>query len=330
MAITIDGKTFRNLPEQVKQNAEDIEELKRKANLSYQVVDELPESGEEAVIYLVPMEDGEEPNIYEEYMWINDEWELIGTTAVDLTNYVTLDGTQTITGVKTFSNGIKVGTDATATPNSWGTVVYSNTATGLYTFDTILESQTLRPTSSGDYDLGIATRLWRDLYLSDAIILQATTEKYKITKDDWAFYFKKTYDGGSTYTDCFYASVSEMYTRSVLPMGTNYYNLGTSTNKWKDGYFSGTVLVNKIEMDTNSNTYVGTTSNSLYLSSNNGDIRFNSRLRPTSNGSVDFGDANYKVKDIYLSGNLTDGTNSVSIADLKALIDYAKAQGWIS
>jgi hypothetical protein len=47
------------------------------------------------------------------------------------------------------------------------------------------------------------------------------------------------------------------------------------------------------------------------------------------NRYCDLGTKNFKFRDLYLSGNLSDGTNSVTIADLAALITYAKGQGWI-
>lgn len=52
----------------------------------HQKVDELPEVGNESVLYLVPTEDG----IYEEYIWIEDEqkYEDIGSTAIDLSGYM--------------------------------------------------------------------------------------------------------------------------------------------------------------------------------------------------------------------------------------------------
>lgn len=56
-------------------------------------VNELPETGEENKIYLVPItgENAEDPlNTYEEYIWINDEWEYLGQGGlnVDLSKYV--------------------------------------------------------------------------------------------------------------------------------------------------------------------------------------------------------------------------------------------------
>lgn len=353
MAITIDGVTYRNLPEQVKQNAEDIEELKRKSNLSYQVVDELPESGEEAIIYLVPMDDGEEPNIYEEYMWINDEWELIGTTAADLTNYVTLDGTQTITGVKTFSNGIKLGTDATATPNSWGTVVYANAVTGLYTFDTILETQTLRPTSSGEYDLGIATRKWRDFYIDGKIYFSHTSVSrgWHMNVDEWGTLNIASNNNGGPYTN--YYSIQ---TGSFLPLTNSDLGSSSANQRWKDIYMSG-----KIDFGGGGNLALSNGNGYYFDFTYNGTTCFRVQDGSINSNNKDLGTSTYRWKDLYLSNSinlpnstiyesndtslvlsnsngevvldncvLSDGTNTVSIADLKALIDYAKGQGWIS
>jgi hypothetical protein len=54
-----------------------------------EVVTELPEIGEANVIYLVPKQDEDENNVFDEYLYINNEWELIGTTDIDLSNYYT-------------------------------------------------------------------------------------------------------------------------------------------------------------------------------------------------------------------------------------------------
>ena len=62
---------------------------------AFEVVDELPESGEQNIIYLVKKETSSEQNdVYDEYIWITDEdgtshWEHIGSTAVDLSDYYT-------------------------------------------------------------------------------------------------------------------------------------------------------------------------------------------------------------------------------------------------
>jgi hypothetical protein len=47
----------------------------------------LPETGNANTIYLVP-KTGSTNDVYIEYMYINSQWEIIGSTAVDLTNYL--------------------------------------------------------------------------------------------------------------------------------------------------------------------------------------------------------------------------------------------------
>ena len=56
--------------------------------IQYTVVEELPETGSEGVIYLLP-NGGEAPNVYDEYIWNTEppKWEKIGTTEIDLTPY---------------------------------------------------------------------------------------------------------------------------------------------------------------------------------------------------------------------------------------------------
>lgn len=68
--------------------------------MEYVVVDQLPATGEKGKIYLVP-KDGSAPDIHEEYIWIGDKFELIGSTQMDLTDYVknTDYSTETVAGV---------------------------------------------------------------------------------------------------------------------------------------------------------------------------------------------------------------------------------------
>lgn len=56
-------------------------------SIDYQIVSELPGTGTKGVIYLILNGDSGS-NIYNEYIWVNDKFELIGTTAVDLTGYM--------------------------------------------------------------------------------------------------------------------------------------------------------------------------------------------------------------------------------------------------
>ena len=52
----------------------------------FEVVSALPGAGETGKIYLVS-NGGSTQNAYDEYIWVNNGWEKIGTTAVDLSGY---------------------------------------------------------------------------------------------------------------------------------------------------------------------------------------------------------------------------------------------------
>ena len=57
--------------------------------INFEVVGELPVSGEANKIYLVPNAEQGEKNVKDEYIWVDDKWEMIGSTQIDLTNYYT-------------------------------------------------------------------------------------------------------------------------------------------------------------------------------------------------------------------------------------------------
>lgn len=68
--------------------------------ISLEYVTTLPATGEPLTLYLVPQGDGTAPNYCDEYLWINNAWELIGTTGAMANN-----GELTIQ-----VNGVAVGT----------------------------------------------------------------------------------------------------------------------------------------------------------------------------------------------------------------------------
>ena len=84
-------------------------------HLSREIVEALPETANENVIYMVPRGGGTGQDVYNEYMYINGAWEIIGDTSVDLTGYaktedilvksVSSDFTVTEDGQLTFKAG---------------------------------------------------------------------------------------------------------------------------------------------------------------------------------------------------------------------------------
>ena len=70
--------------------ANDGRTISATTGIHLEIVQQLPtEDISTNTFYLVPRQDTEQSNIYNEYIYVNNAWELIGTTAVDLSNYYT-------------------------------------------------------------------------------------------------------------------------------------------------------------------------------------------------------------------------------------------------
>ena len=84
------------------------------SSLSFEVVQTKPTQNIKTnVIYLIPKSESETGNIYEEWIYINNSWELIGTTNIDLSNYVTdADLSAALTNKETITNKITAITSA--------------------------------------------------------------------------------------------------------------------------------------------------------------------------------------------------------------------------
>lgn len=112
-----------------------INELKNLVDLlpqfAIEVVQTLPVSDiSTTTIYLVPAQDPEQGNYYEEYIYVNNAWELVGTTAVDLSGYYTSAQVDTLLAAKADSSSL-------ATVATSG--AYSD-LTGKPTIDTALDT----------------------------------------------------------------------------------------------------------------------------------------------------------------------------------------------
>lgn len=59
------------------------------ATISFEVVDQLPQTGESNKIYLVAKTTGQPQDGYDEYIYVNGNWEHIGSTDIDLSQYAT-------------------------------------------------------------------------------------------------------------------------------------------------------------------------------------------------------------------------------------------------
>lgn len=100
----------RGLAQKANEAIANLDVLKR------EIVDQLPTIGiSSQKIYMVPSQKPEDQNIYNEYFYVNGQWEHIGSTEVNLENYVTFDS-------------VKAGTDIDIT-NKNNILTINNTAT---------------------------------------------------------------------------------------------------------------------------------------------------------------------------------------------------------
>ena len=142
---------------------------------TYKVVTELPQTGEENIIYLVPKA-GEGNDVHDEYIWVNSAYELIGTTAVDLSGYLQTAGGE-MTGLLTLNATEKPQYFFQSAPllqikaeTADGTTKLNKnigiTPGGILNMDGLSLSSTgsISCMPTGDYDIGSQTIKWRRVY----------------------------------------------------------------------------------------------------------------------------------------------------------------------
>lgn len=253
--LSFGNKEFRNLQEQVLKNAQDIETLKGRENLKIVIVEELPEEGNPNYIYLVPNEDGDESNVYNEYIWLADEetYEQIGAVNIDLTNYVTTNTEQEITGAKSYTTDIILKTDSGDSPavvfqrgtsndslNDWriidlsGYLRFSTRTTGAWQEVVQITSNAFQPVANNAKDLGVSGTAWKDFYLSGSIYHTS----YYFSWDNGVIF--KT----SSNTTLFYIgnNGSIWFYGTLIPSGTSgTRDIGDITHFWRDIYVTGSL-----------------------------------------------------------------------------------------
>lgn len=98
--------------------------------LSYEVVDTLPATGEPGIVYFVRVSTKKNQNKSDEYLWVNGDFEKIGSTDIDLSSYATKkELTDAIAAIE-LKEGPK-GDNGISATHSWnGTVLTVTSASG--------------------------------------------------------------------------------------------------------------------------------------------------------------------------------------------------------
>ena len=314
MAIEVNGKIYRNLPEQVEENANQIEDLKTLFSTLGTV---MVYKGSVATYADLPADDNKIGDVWNvidtgsNYAWDGEDWDEIGST-VDLSGLVTLDTDQTITGSKTIINDVYFkNSSSTTTPfriqstNDYqmnftrGTAFIAN----FHTSNGFKINANFQPYNNNDVDLGTSSLAWKDLYLSGTAYISTLEDASSIS-------FK--ING----TERFKLQGAEALTGRMYPSISNTFDLGTNSLRYKDLYLSGTAYISTIKVDSGTLNINWGTSNSIVLGQYS--TRFASDILPVSNAVANIGanTTNYMWTNIYLKGVISDGTNSVAVADL--------------
>lgn len=241
------------------------------------------------------------------------------TAKVNLGEYVSRAGSENVTGVHDFANGLQVG-GITVEKDSSDRIIFNFSSTPkvkIGQLDTLFANR-ITADSSNTYDIGRKTVNWRDLYISGAIkdsasdygaVVPSTSgwtanRTISLLESDQTFSGANTFNGNvdvGTYTGP-YPTVTFKGAnsgRSVAFQAENYkFKIMANTSSNVIGW-----------IDTSKD---GGTDNYTY------NLQY---VHPKTNDRYDLGTSSLKWKNLYLSGNLSDGTNSVTVADIVGKAD---------
>lgn len=187
------------------------------------------------------------------------------------------------------------------------------------------KNESLIPTSSETYNIGEQAHTFNRLYLASSLY----------------FYDGHEQNGGNislgypsgdpvltveSDMDLFLSAGTDIYANAnFLPDTPNSYDIGSSTKKWKDAYFSGKV---NFYYGSGSNVWwvrngnqelnIGTDANSTKVVITTSSTSFNTKLLPWSSATYDLGGSSFRWKDIWV--NNLKGIATLTQAQYDALV----------
>lgn len=108
------------------------------------------------------------------------------------------------------------------------------------------------------------------------------------------------------------------YFTSFSPEDNGSQSIGDSTHTWKDLYLSGRFYLGTdkyIYLDSSNRIVISNNADRLKIG-NDGTVSLVANFIPLINNSYDLGSSSQFWRNIYLAGNISDGTNSVTVAEI--------------
>lgn len=322
MAIEHNGKIIRSLPEQVAKNLTDIIKLMADITALTNLVNSkltgaMHYKGSVATVADLPSTGNEIGDFYNvtdtgaNYAWDGTQWDDIGSI-VDLAPYARKDQDNTFSANNEFTGDIKV-------DNIYDTddeIIFK-----VYDIDDRVAktSYTIIPTTVAEQNLGDPVNYYKTVYateISNGVTTFSINDFQSmnqdigvimqdyITSQDLANYV-------TTNTEQTIPVVKSFNAKKLrVQEGTQFWTFDMdASGSYLDIMYNGT------------NTVMSITRTGIVTRQN---------FYPQNDNSNDLGLPYKGFRDAVIKRNLSDGTNSVTVADLAALITYAKAQGWIS
>ena len=274
--------------------------------ITYEFDNELPASGEVGIFYMIPNGESGSENIYDEYVWIEPQesgeegrFELIGTTQAEISNMVTTDTDQTIDGIKTFANDLKIA-------YSGDTSIYSKLKSTQWNLDfyngnnltVSFGSSAIFP--NRNMTLGVASSGWNGIYLTSTAKIKEQGKTYGFSLPD-STNLSDNSELVDTATAQTIAGVKTFSNGILLASGSSpYYWLITKTTGLGD--HPGTI---NFELQ---NPTAGTNVNYYYFT--------NEKFAPASGqtNTLDLGASNATWKDLYLGGVINKNASGYGVA----------------
>lgn len=175
----------------------------------------------------------------------------------------------------------------------------TQTISGAKTFTSTTTTRNILPETNNTYDLGSSSYYLKKLWTYN--IGNSTSNITYWTNG-------MTFQSGGT--DIWWTNAT-----NLAPTTTDTVNLGTSTQKWKAVY-SNRYYVGTHYIDNASATSMNFITNGMMLIMDQGGKAF--RPSTTDRGVVSLGSSYHYWKDCYINGVLSDGTNSITVAQIVA------------
>ena len=284
----------------------------------------LESTGEEGAVYLYPV--GNEANNYYQYIWETlptAGWISLGTTQLDISNMVTTDTDQTITEAKKFLEN-KFWLLHLDDPNEFHIQLDMTEDDELRIMRARESTQNIIaylhrlywcPASDNLTFLGLSNKRMREVYTY--IVNLGTSGSLRDGNN--ANYGYTLPDSTSLTANSELVDVVSAQTIS----GVKTFNSDIKANGALD--FGGGATITKDSSNRININYGGNAK--IKIASTNTII--SNRIDPDSDNSQDLGRSTVRWKDIYISGNLSDGTNAVTVAEItkKPSTSYSLTDG---